>query len=104
MATCQIKGCKLEAAEKGNYCEGHSAEIERGASQEDVNEAIDLVRKTPWTVLWCVKLILEGYHPGGRDDKWLADTQEFNDAGRLELRGKRFHYKLDRHELLSRRT
>jgi hypothetical protein len=95
MATCEIKGCKIKAASKDNYCTAHSAELERRADEEDVQRAIELVRKTPWTVLWCVKHIIDGHHPNAGDIEWLADTQAMNDSGRLELRNRRFHYKVD---------
>jgi hypothetical protein len=104
MATCGIKGCQLEAADKDIYCEGHNVELDRRASPLDVRKAVELVKKMPWTVLWSVKRILDGHHPGGDDDIWLADTQKFNDTGRLELRGDRFHYKVDENELFSRKT
>jgi hypothetical protein len=93
--TCMVKGCALAVAGPSEYCEGHRAEIERAAGPSDVHEAVELVRRTPWTVLWCVKNILDGEHPHTGDDVWLAETQRLNDEGRLELRQKRFHYKLD---------
>ena len=51
------------------------------------------MNRMPWSVLWCVKGIIEG-HPGCDDEEWLAETQRLNDEGRLELRKKRFYYKL----------
>ena len=104
MAACKMEGCKLGAILKSDFCAGHHNEVERRCDEKDVKAAIELVQKTPWTVLWSVKRILDGHHPHGDDNMWFADVDKLVPAGRLELRENRFHYKVDKDDLFRRNT